>query len=91
MRVRIEWGLENAERAIEAGAQVLVVVDVLSFCTTVATAVGRGGAIVPYRFDRPPPGDLPVAARRGPPGRDSHTPRSFDTMRAGETVGLASP
>ena len=45
--VRHEWGLAGA-MAITAGADVAVLVDVLSFTTTVSVAVDRGIAVLPY-------------------------------------------
>lgn len=43
---RLEWGRRGARAAAERG-DILVVVDVLSFSTTVATAVARGARIYP--------------------------------------------
>jgi 2-phosphosulfolactate phosphatase len=48
-RVRFEWGPTGAS-AIAEGADVAVVVDVLSFTTTLCVAVERGIAILPYRW-----------------------------------------
>jgi len=48
-RVRFEWGLVGAE-AIVAGADLAVVVDVLSFTTAVTVAVERGIEVFPYRW-----------------------------------------
>lgn len=47
--VRFEWALPGA-RAIRAGAGVVVVVDVLSFCTTVSVALDAGIEVFPYQF-----------------------------------------
>jgi len=87
----IEFGLDGVRRAVSRGDRVCVVVDVLSFCTTVATAVARGGAIVPCARDEAPPPGLPVAAARGTPGRFSLSPLSFAALAPGETVVLPSP
>jgi 2-phosphosulfolactate phosphatase len=47
-RVRFDWGLDGAT-AVSAGADVAVVIDVLSFTTTVSVALDRGIAVLPYR------------------------------------------
>lgn len=46
-RVRMDWGPVGARAA---GAEVAVVVDVLSFSTSVAVAVERGIEVLPYRW-----------------------------------------
>ena len=48
-RVRFDWGPTGAA-AIAEGADVAVVVDVLSFTTTLCVAVERGMAVLPYRW-----------------------------------------
>jgi 2-phosphosulfolactate phosphatase len=48
-RVRFEWGPTGAA-AIAEGADVAVVVDVLSFTTTLCVAVERGITVLPYRW-----------------------------------------
>ncbi|MHB8340404.1 MAG: 2-phosphosulfolactate phosphatase [Mycobacteriales bacterium] len=45
--VRVDWGLEGAE-AILAGADAAVVVDVLSFTTTVSVALEAGIIVWPF-------------------------------------------
>lgn len=45
--VRFEWGLDGA-RAVASGADLAVVVDVLSFTTCVSVAVDRGAIVFPY-------------------------------------------
>ncbi len=47
--VRLEWGPTGAA-AVAAGADVAVVVDVLSFTTTLAVALERGITVYPYRW-----------------------------------------
>lgn len=48
--VRFEWGPTGA-RSVGEGADVVVVVDVLSFCTTLSIAAERGTVVLPYRWD----------------------------------------
>jgi 2-phosphosulfolactate phosphatase len=45
--VRMEWGLRGAE-AISPGADYVVIVDLLSFTTTVSVALDRGAEVFPY-------------------------------------------
>jgi 2-phosphosulfolactate phosphatase len=47
--VRFDWGLQGAT-TIAAGAAAVVVVDVLSFGTTLSVAVDAGIQVFPYRF-----------------------------------------
>jgi 2-phosphosulfolactate phosphatase len=43
-QVRFDWGVEGAD-AVASDADVIVIVDVLSFCTTVDLAVADGGSV----------------------------------------------
>lgn len=45
--VRFEWGLDGA-RSVVPGADLAIVVDVLSFTTCVSVAVDRGALVFPY-------------------------------------------
>lgn len=47
--VRLEWG-PTGGAAIAAGADLAVVVDVLSFTTTLGIAVGRGTRVLPFAW-----------------------------------------
>jgi 2-phosphosulfolactate phosphatase len=47
--VRMDWGLRGAE-AVGAGAAIAVVVDVLSFTTTLTVAIDVGAEVYPYRW-----------------------------------------
>jgi 2-phosphosulfolactate phosphatase len=48
--VRFDWGTTGA-KAVAADADVAVVVDVLSFTTTLSVAVDAGIAVLPYRWN----------------------------------------
>jgi 2-phosphosulfolactate phosphatase len=48
-QVRFDWGLAGVE-AIAEHADVVVVVDVLSFTTTVSVALDAGTVVLPYRW-----------------------------------------
>jgi 2-phosphosulfolactate phosphatase len=48
-RIRFDWGPTGAA-AIAEGADVAVVIDVLSFTTTLCVAVDRGMTVLPYRW-----------------------------------------
>ncbi|UUL77058.1 2-phosphosulfolactate phosphatase [Pseudarthrobacter sp. Fe7] len=47
--VRLDWGTEGA-RTVATGADIAVVVDVLSFGTCVSVALDRGAHVFPYRW-----------------------------------------
>lgn len=49
-RIRFDWGRQGAD-AVTVGADVGVVVDVLSFTTTLTVALDRGATVLPYRWD----------------------------------------
>jgi 2-phosphosulfolactate phosphatase len=91
---RCEWG--SAAIDALAPADVVVVVDVLSFSTCVDVAVGRGAAIVPYRWKSEAARDfarLNDAELAGPreTSRYSLSPQSFKSARAGLRCVLPSP
>lgn len=92
--MRCEWGLDGLEAL--AGADVVVVVDVLSFSTCVDVAVARGAEILPVamkderaaEFARERSAEL--AGRRGE-ARYSLSPASFRSVEPGTRVVLPSP
>jgi 2-phosphosulfolactate phosphatase len=97
-RVRFERG-ESGLRAIAAGASVIVVVDVLSFCTAVDVAVSGGSSVRPMR----PSDNLDdkahrLSAFRAVPRRESSTaspyslsPDSLAQLPPGSRLLLPSP
>jgi 2-phosphosulfolactate phosphatase len=95
---RLEWGRRGALTAAERG-DILVVVDVLSFSTAVATAVESGAAIYPCGKDEDT-GALArqwgavVAVRREEvplKGHYSLSPEALLTASSGERIVLQSP
>jgi 2-phosphosulfolactate phosphatase len=48
--IRFEWGLQGV-MTVANHAQVAIIVDVLSFSTSVAIACSRGATVLPYRFN----------------------------------------
>jgi 2-phosphosulfolactate phosphatase len=96
--VRVAWGRRGA-RAAAARGDLVVVVDVLSFSTAVATAVARGAAVHPCA----PGTDVAAVARSlgaeravgradvPALGRFSLSPRTWAAATPGTRVVLASP
>ncbi len=94
-RIRFEWGLDGA-RTITAGADLAVVVDVLSFSTCVSVAVERGVQVYPYRWKDTGAEDFAVhhhATLAGPRngGGLSLSPSSLRDTPGLERVVLPSP
>jgi 2-phosphosulfolactate phosphatase len=95
-RVRLEWGRPGAE-LLSADCAVVVVVDVLSFCTSVDIAVGRGATVLPQLVDDPAAalaeatrsGALPAGPRDG--AGPSLRPSSLAGLAPGTTLALPSP
>jgi len=97
---RCEWG-EPAATAL-APADVIIVVDVLSFMTCVDVAVARGAAILPHPWIHPHPWQAPEAiafahahqaelASKRRHGRYSLAPESFLDAPEGLRCVLPSP
>ena len=96
--VRFEWGMQGAS-AILDGVDVAVVVDVLSFTTTVSVAVDAGVRVFPHgsqgpgaqRYARERGAVLAVSRCRARPGDLSLSPASFRSTPAPARVVLPSP
>jgi 2-phosphosulfolactate phosphatase len=95
-RVRLEWGPVGVQ-VLAADCAAVIVVDVLSFCTSVDIAVGRGAEVLPQRW-----GDPRTAARdahrhaAAPAGPRSGSgpslrPSSLLALPAGTRLALPSP
>jgi 2-phosphosulfolactate phosphatase len=95
--IRFEWGLAGVA-ALAPDCDVLVIVDVLSFCTAVDIAVGREAIVYPY--NGPPETLADYAAARqalyARPGRSSAggyslSPASLRHIPPGTGLVLPSP
>lgn len=95
-RTRLEWG-QTGVRILAGSADLVVIVDVLSFSTAVSVAVERGAMVIPYRFRD---GTAEHYARsmgatlanpdRGGSG-PSLSPASLSSLHRGEQLVLPSP
>ncbi|QIS12887.1 2-phosphosulfolactate phosphatase [Nocardia arthritidis] len=95
--VRLEWGGEGVDAlAPECGA--VIIVDVLSFSTSVDIAVGRGARVLPLPHRHTDPraqraaqaAGAVLAAAKGEPGW-SLSPASLLDLPAGALLALPSP
>lgn len=99
-RIRLEWGPAGGA-AVSAGAAVAVVVDVLSFTTTVTVALGRGITVFPARWHdgraaelaREKEANLALQRQdaRWRPGSVSLSPASLQRATGIERLVLPSP
>lgn len=93
--IRCEWGLAGL-RACLSGSDAVVIVDVLSFSTSVDIAVGRGATILPYGGSE---AGAEAHAREHAAllaARDRHagfslSPASLQALPAGSRLVLPSP
>jgi 2-phosphosulfolactate phosphatase len=93
--IRCEWGLPGIA-ALAASVDVLVIVDVLSFCTCVEIATTRGAAILPYPAQDDSAERLALQegaelARARGRGGYSLSPASYLTVATGTRIVLPSP
>jgi 2-phosphosulfolactate phosphatase len=96
--VRFDWGLAGAVTIAE-GAAVAVLVDVLSFTTTVSVAIEAGVSVFPYQWDDATAGSfaierdavLAVGRSQAGPGQISLSPASLRTTTAPPRLVLPSP
>lgn len=94
--LRFGWG-PNGLRRLAPQASVVVIVDVLSFSTSVDVALGRGAVVLPYRWhdgtevEYAESNHALVAARNPAPGQLSLRPSSLRNIDAGTRLVLPSP
>jgi 2-phosphosulfolactate phosphatase len=95
--VRCEWGAHGIG-ALGPASDVIVIVDILSFSTSVDVAVGNGALIYPYPWkdESAEPFATSVQAilassRRNEPGSYSLSPASLRAIPAGTRLVLPSP
>ncbi|MGH8067308.1 MAG: hypothetical protein ACRERE_19145 [Candidatus Entotheonellia bacterium] len=93
--IRCEWGLSGIA-ALASSVDVLVIVDVLSFCTCVEIATTRGAVILPYPLKDHSAERLAFqegAELARPRGRGGYSlsPASYLTVPAGTRIVLPSP
>jgi len=93
--VRLEWGLDAA-RTVTSGADLAVVVDVLSFSTCVTIALDRGATVFPFPWKDTRAEDFAAhhgAKLAGPRGGGglSLSPASIRSAASLERVVLPSP
>ena len=94
--LKLGWG-PNGLRRLAPGTTTVVIVDVLSFSTSVDVALGRGAVVLPYRWHDGTEHAYAaeqravVAARRPAAGRLSLRPSSLLTVEPGTRLVLPSP
>lgn len=84
--MRMEWGVEGATM-LAAECAAVVIVDVLSFSTSVDIAVGRGAEVLPQRYDDPVAAALEAARFDALPAASRHG--AGPSLRPSSLVGLA--
>jgi 2-phosphosulfolactate phosphatase len=96
--IRCEWGLAGVE-TLSPSSDVVIVVDVLSFSTSVDIATARGAIVLPYRWREPDQarafaaaqGALLAGTRQKEGDTYSLSPASLLTIPAGTRLVLPSP
>jgi 2-phosphosulfolactate phosphatase len=97
-RVRLDWGRDGARRAAERG-DILVIVDVLRFSTTVVSILRHEGIVAPCSWEDDPfafaakvGGEVATSRRDAPsPSRFSLSPRAYGDLEPGTRIVLPSP
>ncbi len=94
--IRLEWGVQGLDHL--AASDVIVVVDVLSFTTSVVIAVSRDATVLPYPPDHHDAATYAesndaelVRKRSSAPGELSLSPNSLNNIQSGRRVVIPSP
>lgn len=97
-RLRLQWGTAGATAALEAGTDVAVVVDVLSFTTTVSVALDRGTEVIHYpehgaaAAEAAAAADAVLAAPRSPSRERAHRAPLSDVRTSSDgSLGCEAP
>jgi 2-phosphosulfolactate phosphatase len=94
--IRCEWG-EQGVAALAPNSDAVIIVDVLSFSTSVDIAVGNGAVVFPYRWkdgraaEFASSADAVLADPERTPGRLSLSPHSLLQIQPGTRLVLLSP
>lgn len=94
--IRCEWG-EHGIAVLAPISDVIIIIDVLSFCTSVDVAVSQGAMVFPYRWrdDTALAYAVSVGATLADPGRHptrySLSPASLTAIPTGTRIVLPSP
>ena len=95
--IRSEWGLEGVE-LLSPTSDAVIIVDVISFTTSVAVAVGRGARVYPFAWGMEEAADFArsknanLAQRRGTdPDAFTLAPSSLLRLNPGDSLVLPSP
>jgi 2-phosphosulfolactate phosphatase len=94
--VRCEWGLQGV-RLVGREADVVIIVDVLSFSTSVDVATSRGAKVFPYRWNDGRAREYAIgqnaelACPRGKSSQFSLSPASMRNAVEGSRIVLPSP
>lgn len=91
MKLHVEWG----RRALDVNADVVVIVDCLSFSTAVCVAVANGALVYPFGFKDDVINfankiNIACAVKRGQAGM-CLSPASLDSLGVGDEIILPSP
>jgi 2-phosphosulfolactate phosphatase len=95
--VRFDWGVAGLE-SIGHAATVVVIVDILSFTTSVDVATGRGATVLPFAGEATAVDTyaaanraVPAGRSRGKPGAWTLSPASLETIPSGTRLVMPSP
>lgn len=95
--IRCEWGIKGIEM-LSPVSDVIIIVDILSFSTSVDIAVSNGATVIPYLFDSKKAFDFSLSVNailaerdRKVPGKFSLSPSSLINIPQHTRLVLPSP